>query len=108
MRAFRVGLGCWLLLVAGCAASSKETQAKAPAEKRELLAVAEQQPKKTKGDPGEKIICEETQVVGSHIPTLLCRSVRSIEAERQSSQNFLDSPKGCTQCANQAIGLPPP
>ncbi|HEY8207484.1 MAG TPA: hypothetical protein VIG99_08390 [Myxococcaceae bacterium] len=46
-------------------------------------------------DQDKTVVCENRMVVGSHIPTRRCRTLRQIEEEKQATQNR--SPGGCLQ-----------
>jgi hypothetical protein len=98
-------LGFLLLLGAACATTSTETQATSKTEKVAVAAANVQQQKKATRDPGDTVICEDDQVVGSHIPKLVCRTARAIEQNARDTQGYLQGPNGgCTNCSGQAIG----
>ena len=102
MRRITVALGSLVLLGVGCAASSKERQEASKTEAVAMAATAVQQQKKSQRDPGDQIICEDQQLVGSHVPKLVCRTAREIERTTRETQDYLQGPKGCSNCSNQA------
>src|SRR5262245_28995169 len=46
-------------------------------------------------DQDKTVVCQDTMVVGSHIPTRRCRTMRQIEEEKRAAQ--ARGPGGCVQ-----------
>jgi len=45
----------------------------------------------------ERLVCERTNPVGSHIPTTTCRTYGEIEREHQQSEKYLDTQRNTVQ-----------
>ena len=98
MRHITVAFGSLLFLGAGCTWHSSKAVQRSQIDADALAASANEQQKKSQDDPQDRIVCEHEQIVGSHFPKLVCRTLRNVEQTRNDSQEFLYKQRACTDC----------
>jgi len=57
---------------------------------------------KTLADPDKTVVCDTVMVVGSHIPTRQCRTMRQIDEEKKKAQDRMPG-----QCMQAGYDLTP-
>jgi len=45
------------------------------------------------------LLCRKEMLTGTHVPTWICRYPTEVERQRMQTQNWLDQPKSCDNCA---------
>jgi len=50
-------------------------------------------------DGDNLLICKKEMLTGTHVPNWICRYPTEVERQRMQTQNWLDQPKGCDNCA---------